>query len=65
MKASRYVSKVLLVSNHFSDPARSLAEKIGIFLLTKNDLIEIISDSDSPQEPWEDRSDDHENIVLQ
>ena len=66
MKASRFVTKVLLVSNHFSDPARSLAEKIGIFLLTKNDLIEIISTSNSPQEePWEDHSDNHENIVLQ
>ncbi|MHA2238121.1 MAG: restriction endonuclease [Candidatus Hodarchaeales archaeon] len=43
MKASRYISKVLLVSNHFSDPARSLAEKIGIMLLTKMDIIDIIT----------------------
>lgn len=65
MKASRYVSKVLLVSNHFSDPARSLAEKIGIFLLTKNDLIEIISAPDSPLESWGNYADNHENIILQ
>ena len=64
MKASRYVSKVLLVSNHFSDPARSLAEKIGIFLLTKNDMVDILSTSS--EDPWEDPvdPDNQHNVVI-
>ena len=43
MKNSRFLSKMLVVTNYFSDPARSLAEKIRIFLLTRNDLIRILT----------------------
>jgi hypothetical protein len=63
MKSSRYVSKVLLVSNHFSDPARSLAEKIGIFLLTKADLIDILSSGSAEEHP-DEPTDNQENLML-
>ena len=43
MKNTRFLSKMLVVTNYFSEPARSLAEKIRIFLLTRNDLIRILS----------------------
>ena len=43
MKNSRFLTKMLVVTNFFSDPARSLAERIRIFLLTRNDLIRILS----------------------
>ena len=63
MKACRYVSKVLVVSNYFSDPARSLAEKIGIFLLTKNDMVEILS-SPSDKDQWKDHLNNQPKFVL-
>lgn len=63
MKSSRFVTKVLLISNHFSDPARSLAERIGILLLTKNDIIEILS-SESPAANYEDPPDNQNNVVV-
>ncbi|MHA1972030.1 MAG: restriction endonuclease [Candidatus Hodarchaeales archaeon] len=43
LKDNRSLAKILIVANHFSDPARFLAEKIGIFLLTRGDLIRILS----------------------
>lgn len=43
LKDNRYLGKVLIIANVFSDPARSLAEKIGIFLLTRNDLLRILA----------------------
>ena len=63
MKSSRFITKVLLISNHFSDPARSLAERIGIILLTKNDLIEILS-SEAPDNHFEDPPDNQKNVVI-
>ena len=63
MKSSRFITKVLLISNHFSDPARSLAERIGIVLLTKNDLIEILS-SEQPESNFEDPPDNQKNVVI-
>jgi hypothetical protein len=63
MKSSRFITKVLLISNHFSDPARSLAERIGLLLLTKNDIIDILS-SDVPEESYEDPSDNQKNVVI-
>jgi hypothetical protein len=62
-KTSRVISKILIVSNFFSDPARSLAEKIGIFLLTRNDLIRILS-SDFKKKTVKEPSDRGENVVL-
>ena len=62
-KTSRLISKILIVSNLFSDPARSLAEKIGIFLLTRNDLIRIIS-SDLRKKVSKRSSERSENVVL-
>jgi len=43
LKDNRSLGKVLIIANVFSDPARSLAEKIGIFLLTRNDLLRILA----------------------
>lgn len=43
MKNSRFLSQILVVTNYFSDPARSLAERIRIILLTRSDLIHILS----------------------
>jgi len=63
MKSSRFITKVLLISNHFSDPARSLAERIGILLLTKNDLIDILS-SETPETHFEDPSDNQKNVII-
>jgi hypothetical protein len=63
MKSSRFITKVLLISNHFSDPARSLAERIGLLLLTKNDIIDILS-SDIPEEKYEDPPDNQKNVVI-
>jgi len=62
MKASRYINKMLIISNVFSDPARSLAEKIGIFLLTRNDLLKILS-SDLSQALTE-KQENRENVLL-
>lgn len=63
VKTSRFISKILIVSNFFSDPARSLAEKIGIFLLTRSDLVRILS-SDFKKKTVKDTSDRRENVVL-
>ena len=63
MKSCRLINKVLLISNHFSDPARSLAERIGIILLTKNDIIDIIS-SEGPDKRYEDHSDNKKNVIV-
>ncbi len=63
MKSSRFITKVLLISNHFSDPARSLAERIGILLLTKNDIIDILS-SEISDETYEDPPDNQKNVVI-
>ena len=63
MKSSRLINKVLLISNHFSDPARSLAERIGILLLTKNDIIEILS-SEVPESRFEDPPDNQKNVEV-
>ncbi len=63
VKTSRFISKILIVSNFFSDPARSLAEKIGIFLLTRSDLVRILS-SDLKKKTVKDTSDRRENVVL-
>ena len=62
-KTSRVISKILIVSNFFSDPARSLAEKIGIFLLTRSDLIRILS-SDYKKKTLKESPDRSENVVL-
>lgn len=62
-KTSRLISKILIVSNLFSDPARSLAEKIGIFLLTRSDLMRIIS-SDLRKKTPKGSSERSENVVL-
>ena len=43
MKDNRSLSKMLIVANYFSDPARFLAEKIGLFLLTRSDILRILS----------------------
>jgi len=63
MKSCRLINKVLLISNHFSDPARSLAERIGIILLTKNDIIDILS-SEMPDKRYEDHPDNKKNVVV-
>jgi hypothetical protein len=63
MKSSRFITKVLLISNHFSDPARSLAERIGLLLLTKNDIIEILS-TETPDSRYEDPPDNENNVVV-
>lgn len=63
MKASRYITKVLLVSNHFSDPARSLAEKIGIMLLTKMDIIEILT-SQAPKKDPDEPADSEQQLLV-
>lgn len=63
MKNNRFLSKMLVVTNFFSDPARSLAEKISIFLLTRNDLIRILS-SDIKTTTMEDSSDSQQNVML-
>ncbi len=62
MKASRYINKMLIISNIFSDPARSLAEKIGIFLMTRDDLLKILS-SDLSQALTEKQG-NQENVLL-
>lgn len=62
MKNSRFLSKMLVVTNYFSDPARSLAEKIRIFLLTRNDLIRILT-SGIKTTTMEDNS-DSQNVLL-
>jgi len=63
MKNSRFLSKMLLVTNYFSDPARSLAEKIRIFLLTRNDLIRILT-SGIKTTTMEESSDSQQNVLL-
>ena len=63
MKSNRTINKVLLISNHFSDPARSLAERIGIILLTKNDLIDILS-TELPETQHEDPPDSGKNVII-
>ncbi len=63
MKNNRFLSKMLVVTNLFSDPARSLAEKIRIFLLTRNDLIRILS-SGLKQTTMEKNSDNQQNVML-
>ncbi|MFX0122791.1 MAG: restriction endonuclease [Candidatus Hodarchaeota archaeon] len=63
MKNTRFLSKMLVVTNYFSDPARSLAERIRIFLLTRNDLIRILS-SGIKTTPMEEKSDSHQNVLL-
>ena len=63
MDSSRLINKVLLISNHFSDPARSLAKRIGILLLTKNDIIDILS-SEMPDSSYEDPPDNQNNVVV-
>jgi hypothetical protein len=63
MKNHRFITKILIITNYFSDPARSLAEKIRIFLLTRNDLIRILS-SDLNTNPIEKGSDNQENVIL-
>ncbi|UCG89835.1 MAG: restriction endonuclease [Candidatus Heimdallarchaeota archaeon] len=62
MKNSRFLSKMLIVTNLFSDPARSLAERIRIFLLTRNDLIRILS-SGIKTTAIDDNS-DSQNVML-
>lgn len=62
MKNSRFLSKMLVVTNYFSDPARSLAEKIRILLLTRNDLIRILSSG--IETTVEDNSDKQQNVLL-
>jgi hypothetical protein len=62
MKNSRFLTKMLVVTNYFSDPARSLAEKIRIFLLTRNDLIRILSSGIETK--MEDNSDKQQNVLL-
>lgn len=61
MKNSRLLTKMLVVTNYFSDPARSLAERIRIFLLTRNDLIRILS---SGMKPTLEGSDEHQDVLL-
>ncbi len=63
MKNHRLITKILIITNYFSDPARSLAEKIRIFLLTRNDLIRILS-SDLNTNAIEKGSDNQENVIL-
>ncbi|MFX1282190.1 MAG: restriction endonuclease [Promethearchaeota archaeon] len=63
MKNNRLLSKMLIVTNLFSDPARSLAERIRIFLLTRNDLIRILSSGIKTATPTEDDS-DGQNVIL-
>ncbi len=63
MKNNRFLSKMLVVTNLFSDPARSLAEKIRIFLLTRNDLIRILS-SGIKQTTMEENPDNQQNVML-
>ncbi len=63
MKNHRFLSKMLVVTNLFSDPARSLAEKIRIFLLTRNDLIQILSSGIKPT-TMEENSDNQQNVML-
>jgi hypothetical protein len=63
MKNNRFLSKMLVVTNLFSDPARSLAEKIRIFLLTRNDLIRILSSGITPT-TMEENSDNHQDVML-
>lgn len=63
MKNSRFISKILIVTNFFSDPARSLAEKIRIFMLTRNDLIQILS-SGLKTTTIKKSSDDQQNVIL-
>ncbi|MFW9854111.1 MAG: restriction endonuclease [Candidatus Thorarchaeota archaeon] len=43
LKVTPTISKVLIVSNLFSEPAQSLAKRVGILLLTRLDLIRILS----------------------
>ncbi|MFX0174170.1 MAG: restriction endonuclease [Candidatus Hodarchaeota archaeon] len=61
MKASRAITKMLIISNFFSDPARSLAEKIGIFLFTRSDLLRILS---SETKTIEEVKDNRQDIML-
>lgn len=61
---NRWLSKILIVSNFFSDPARALADKIGIFLLTRNDLIRILSSDLDDSKPVEKVSDNKQDLVL-
>jgi hypothetical protein len=66
MKNTRFLSKMLVVTNYFSDPARSLAEKIRIFLLTRNDLIRILTSGikTTTTTTMEDNSDSQQNVLL-
>ncbi len=50
VKTTRLISKILVVSNFFSEPARSLADKIGIFLLTRKDLLRVLTTKPDPEE---------------
>ena len=62
LKDNRFLAKILIVANFFSDPARSLAERIGIFLLTRNDLMRILS-ADLSSGTVND-SDKESNLIL-
>ena len=63
MKATRLISKILVVSNFFSDPARSLADKIGIFLLTRKDLLRILT-SEMKSKSVEESVKNRQNVML-
>ncbi|MFX0014158.1 MAG: restriction endonuclease [Promethearchaeota archaeon] len=63
MKNTRLLSKMLIITNVFSDPARSLADRIRIFLLTRNDIIRILK-SKNDTSTARDSSDSQENVLL-
>lgn len=53
MKSTSKIDKVLIVANLFSSPARSLAERVRMFLLTRDDLKRMLS-SESVKSPFDD-----------
>lgn len=64
LKVTPTISKVLIVSNLFSEPAQSLAERVGILLLTRLDLIRILSGESEVSKGLHNPADDGQDVIL-
>ncbi|MFW9777254.1 MAG: restriction endonuclease [Candidatus Heimdallarchaeota archaeon] len=64
LKMTPTITKVLIVSNLFSEPAQSLAKRVGILLLTRLDLIRILTSDTEVSKGVHSPTDDGQDVVL-
>jgi hypothetical protein len=64
LKVTPTISKVLIVSNLFSEPAQSLAKRVGILLMTRLDLIRILSSDSEVSRGLQSTADDGQDVIL-